>query len=299
MMIKRVLLFFIFLTLISGEVLFARNYQPKAAFLDDTLKIGYPMRFSLSIEYPGEWQIFFPDSSSDFGLFEFYSKTAFKTIVKDSLVIDSVVYEVMSFELDSVQGLALPVFRLHRGDTIELMSNSDSVMLKEYIETLPQELDLKENALLRFIPDIFNKKLFLIITGAILVILILVVILFGKKIKSRWKLYWMTKNHRSFISEFDEVISESRSNPAKEKIEVANARWKNYLSGLEKKPYNTYSTKDFRKHIQNEELLESLKHLDAFVYGGFEEDKLTDRLIVLKHFAEDRFELVKKEVMNA
>ncbi len=299
MTLKRVLILFIFLTLNSGEFLFARSYQPKAAFLDDTLKIGYPMRFALSIEYPGEWQIFFPDSASDFGLFEYYSRTAFKTVVKDSLVIDSVIYELMSFELDSVQGLALPVYRLHRGDTIDLMSNSDSVMLKEYIETLPQELDLKENALLRFIPDIFNKKRFLIVAGVILTLLILVGILFGKKIKSRWKLYWLRKNHRKFIEAFNLVISESRSNPEKEKIEEANARWKNYLSGLEKKPYNTYSTKDFQKHIQDDALLESLKHLDAFIYGGLEEENLIDRLIVLKHFAEDRFELLKKEVMNA
>ncbi len=299
MILKRVLLLFIFLLNFSSEAVFAQKYQTKGQFLDDTLKIGYPMRYALSIEYPSEWQIFFPDSTSDFGIFEYYSKKAFKTSTKDSLSTDSVIYELMSFELDSVQGLALPVFRLYRGDTIELLSNADSIMLKEYIEALPPELDLKENALLRFIPDIFNKKLFLIVAGVILVILALVAILFGKKILGQWKIYRMTKKHKKFLEGFDSVISESKNKADKGKIELANATWKNYLSELEKKPYNTYSTRDFIKHLQNEELVESLKKLDAFVYGGYEEDKLVDRLIFLKHFAEDRFEIVKKEVQNA
>lgn len=297
MMRRSIVAFFGFLMIVT--LVSASDFQPKGVFLNDTLKIGYPSEYALSITYPSHWQIFFPDSSDDYGVFEYYNKRVFNTRSSDTLSTDSVVYEVMSFELDSVQKLALPVYRLHRGDTIEMLSNTDSVMLKEYIETLPPELDLKENALLRFIPDIFNKKLFLIIAGVILGILILIALFFGKKILARWKIYQMTRRHRKFITDFDALIQVSKTKAEKEQIEMANGRWKDYLSDLEQVPYNTYSTRDFLKHIPNEELAESLKNLDAFVYGGYKDDRLVDDLIRLKHFAEDRFEVKKKEVEHA
>jgi hypothetical protein len=298
MMLRRLIIAFLGMC-ISASAAMSRDIQPKAEFLNDTLKIGYPAEFALSITYPSHWQIFFPDSSDDYGIFEYYDKRVFNTRSADTLSTDSVVYQVMSFELDSVQKLALPVYRLFRGDTIEMVSNTDSVMLKEYIETLPPELDLKENALLRFIPDIFNKKLFLIIAAVLLGILLLVALLFGKKILAKWKVYQMTRRHRNFISDLEALIEVSKNSAEKEQIEKANGRWKDYLSDLENVPYNTYSTRDFLRHMSNEELVESLKKLDAFVYGGYSDESLVDDLLNLKHFAEDRFEVKKKEVEHA
>ncbi len=276
-----------------------KEYHLEGKFHEDSIKIGYPVKYSLSIQYPSEWQIFFPDSTFSYNPFEFFSKNTFNTRSNDSLSTDSVVYELMTFELDSIQKITLPVFRLFRGDTIELLSNVDSVALKELIKELPQEMDLKENLLLRFIPNIFNKKLLFIIAGVILVVLALTIILFGKKIINNWKVYRMTKKHRRFIQTFDQDIENSKSKAEKDLIEGLNAKWKNYLSELEKQPYNTYSTRDFIKHLTNEDLIKSLKSLDAFIYGGLEDKTLIDNLIILKHFAEDRFELRKKEVLNA
>ena len=271
----------------------------KGEFLDDTLKIGYPVKYSLSVEYPSKWQVFFPDSSYSFGSFEFYSKTPFKTVSKDTLSLDSVVYELMSFELDSIQKIQIPVFRLLRGDTIEYLSNSDSILLKEYIENLPQELDLKENSEHRFIQDIFNTRLFLISIGVILIILILVAVLFGKRIIARWKVWKMKRRHKKFLEEIDLYIAMNKGDFDKNSIEKAIAIWKDYLTELEKKPYNTYSTKDFISNIENEDLQTSLKSLDAIIYGGISSDKILDYLISLKHFGDDRYEIIKKEVENA
>lgn len=292
---------FYILILAFCNVLQAQNkeYKLEGKFLEDSVKIGYPVKYSLSINYPSEWQIFFPDSSFTYSPFEFFSKNTFDTRSNDSVSTDSVVYELMTFELDSIQKIALPVFRLYRGDTMEMFSNVDSVALKELIKELPQEMDLKENVLLRFIPNIFNKKLLLIVAGVLVVLIALTIILFGKKIMNKWKVYRMTKKHRRFIQTFELDIEKSKNNPDKDLIEGVNANWKNYLSELENQPYNTYSTRDFIRHLTNENLIKSLKSLDAFIYGGMEDKSLIDNLIILKHFAEDRFEIRKKEVLNA
>jgi hypothetical protein len=301
MMARKVL--FVILFSISFQIQSFSQIESKAIvsgeFLDDTLKIGYPVKFALSIQYPSEWQIFFPDSSSFFGSFEYYDKLIFDTKTVDSISTDSVIYEIMSFDLDSIQKLSLPIFRLFRGDTIEMESNVDSIALKELVTVVPQELDLKENSILRFIPDIFNKKLLLIVLGIVIVILGLVGLLFGKKIITKWKVYRMSQRHKKFVEKFELNIEESRNNPEKSRIEIAAGFWKNYLSELESIPYNTFSTKDFINHLKNEQLIISLKKIDAFVYGGYEEEKLTDSLIDLKQFAEDRFEKMKEEVGNA
>ena len=87
-------LFFVYLILFSSLISFAQKYRPEATFLEDSLKIGYPTRLALKIEYPSEWQIFFPDSTSEYSYFEFYSKEAYPSFIRDSLVVDSVVYEL-------------------------------------------------------------------------------------------------------------------------------------------------------------------------------------------------------------
>jgi ABC-type antimicrobial peptide transport system permease subunit len=297
-MIRKILVF-ISISAFLSLGLNAQKAVVKGEFLTDTLKIGYPVEYALSIYYPSEWQIFFPDSSSDYGMFEYYSKRPFYTVSDDSMSLDSVVYELMSFELDSVQKLSLPVYRFHLNDTLEYFANVDSIMLKEYIEVLPQELDLKENALLRFIPDIFNTKLLLILLGVIIAVLLLIGIFFGKKLMAKWKVWRMSKKHNKFLENFDAYIQSVKSELQKETLEDANSNWKDYLSILESKPYNTYSTKDFISHFEDEELAQSLKNIDAYVYGGLESEKLVDNLISLKHFAEERFELKSKEVLDA
>lgn len=294
---KRIVLFITLVFFFQSIDISAQIVNGK--FLNDTLKIGYPVKYSLSIKYPSDWQIFFPDSTHSYGNFEFYSKTPFKTHTTDSISLDSVVYELMSFELDSIQNIQLPVFRLYRGDTLEYLSNNDSIFLKEYIETLPQELDLKENAEHRFIPGIFNTRLLLITIAVILAILILTAVLFGKKIIAKWKIWKMNRRHKKFLEEFDAYISQNRESPDKKSIERSIGVWKDYLTELEKRPYNTYSTKEFISIIDNEDLLKSLKSLDASIYGGFSDEKIVDHLISLKHFGDDRYEFIKKEVENA
>lgn len=278
---------------------FANEPQIHGAFQNDTLKIGYPIEYALSISYPSEWQIFFPDSSYDYSPFEFYSKEVFTTKSNDSLSKDSVVYQLMSFELDSVQKLSLPVYRLHLGDTVELMSNLDSAMLKEYIETLPQDLDLKENSGHWFIPDIFDRKFWLIVAGVIVSTLILIGLVFGKRILKSIKAYFLKRNHQKFIEEFEGRLSDIKTEAKREFAEGANAHWKNYLSELEGIPYNTYSSREFLDKLGDKELIEHLKNLDAFIYGGYKQENLVESMVHLMHYAQDRFEMKRKEVLDA
>ena len=52
----------------------AQNITPKGLFLNDSILIGSPLPYVLSIKYPKELEIVFPDSLHNFSPFELTSK---------------------------------------------------------------------------------------------------------------------------------------------------------------------------------------------------------------------------------
>jgi hypothetical protein len=209
------------------------------------------------------------------------------------------VYELVSFEIDSIQTLKLPVFRFTGNDTLPIYSNEDQVLFQSTIMENPENFDLKENTEFRFIKDLLDKQKLLILLSVIVFLIVLTIILFGKRIKSKWKIYWLRKAFQKFSMTFDGKLGKIDQEKSAQLIEQAVAFWKDYLSSLEGQSYGTYTSSDFERKLKNPELGRCLREIDRLVYGGYTEEKLKDRLIFLKQFAEDRFEIKRKEVMSA
>src|SRR5688500_20239619 len=71
---------------------FSQEVEVKAGFLSESLKIGEQTAFYLTVRYPSDLTVLFPDSTHAFTPFEYQSKEYFLTRTENGVSADSAVY---------------------------------------------------------------------------------------------------------------------------------------------------------------------------------------------------------------
>ena len=182
-MLKKLTLFFCSILIYSLGT--AQNISPQGVFLNDSIQIGEPLPFVLSIKYPKELEIVFPDSLHDFSPFELTRKVYFPTKSDSIISTDSAIYYLTSFEIDTVQKLTLPVYQINEFDSSTLWTTIDSVILNQVVSAIPDSVAMITNTKYIEVPMAFNYPYASIgLIGAIILILVIWFI-FGKTIKNK------------------------------------------------------------------------------------------------------------------
>ena len=242
----------------------------KGYFLKDSIKIGETVPYVLTARYPKDLNVLFPDSTYSFAPFEIESKKYFTTHTENNLSYDSVIYWLSSFEIDSVQRLALPVFVIHQKDCAVVSALPDSIFLQftvaEVLDSVAvDKLPLKTNTTYLDVKWLLNYPILLIIGGVLLVVAVVVWILFRKKIKRYFKVKRLTKNHTTFIEKFGTLINTPEFTYTI--AEQAIVLWKNYMENLIEKPIAKYTSKEIIRLQKDEQLKIALYAVDRMVYG--------------------------------
>ena len=289
-MIRR--LFFLFLLTLSLNS-FAQRIEPDATFHKDSIAIGEEVAYSLWIRYPRERDVIFPDSLYNFSPFEINKRQYFTTRTDSTLSLDSVVYFLSTFEIDTIQYLQLPVYLIDEYDSIELLPALDSIVLKHVVEVIPDSVTVIVNTEYQKVPLAFNYPYF---TAAIIVLLIttlIVFLVFGKKIKQTIQVYWLGRRHKKFIKTFDELIHTDNID-----VEHTLAKWKNYLEKLEQVPYSKLTTKEIYRDTGDEHLRENLDIIDRFIYATKEKPDTKESFEFLLLFADERYHQKISQIKN-
>ena len=268
---------------------------PILSFEKDSFLIGEPIPVSFSLKHSPRQSVVFPDSSFDFTPFEYDHKDVFTTHT-DSLSIDSVVYWLSCFEIEKLQTLKLPVFIYTKLDSIPIYSNTDSIYLTELIPVVSDTLQIKENTIIQEVDTELNYLLFSSAIGIILIILLLFVFLFRKRISDYFKMRRLLKNHEKFIKEFDDKINEYNASNKAESLEALTISWKSYLEKLLDTPFTKLSTKEIKTYISNEEIIEILKEIDGNLFGNI--PMKNTNLSVLKDFAINKYTQITLDLKN-
>ncbi len=279
----------------------AQEIVVRGLFLVDTVKIGEQIPYSLSVHYPSSQQVVFPDSTFSFAPFELEKKQYFPTKTTNQISRDSAVYFLSTFEIDPRQTLALPVFVIHRKDCTAVFPKPDTVFLRQLVGTIPEsveakDLPLKTNADYLSVKWFLNYPLLLLIGGILIVVLIIVWIVFGKRIRKYFKLRRLSRNHIAFLNRFGEHLEKLEREPSSALAEDTLVLWKKYMEGLEDRPYTKLTTKEILKLAVDENLGEALHHIDRVVYAHDRafSTKIFDEL---RTFAQAQF-LRKTEEVN-
>lgn len=266
----------------------------RGGFLSDSLKIGEETAYFLSAHYPSSLHVLFPDSTFQFAPFEYVRRVYFPTRTTEGISVDSTVYYLTTFEIDTLQSLQLPVYVIAGQDCTQYKPAEDHIRLIELVAQVPDSvtaarLPLKANPAYQKVFLEFNYIFWLIITGVVLLIIAVVWAVFGKRIARYLKARRLQKNHIRFIEGYNSTLSQLRSAFSSLTTEKALVQWKRYMEELEARPFTKLTTPETVKLLQNEALGTNLRSVDRAIYGN--NTSVIDSLENLRAFADERYRL--------
>ncbi|MDW3191605.1 MAG: hypothetical protein R8G66_04550 [Cytophagales bacterium] len=292
---------FVWLFLIVGLGQFQVHGQEikiRTGFVEDSLGIGEPVQFWLSASYPAEIEVILPDSAYDFSPFEIVEREFTPTRAEGDMALDSAVYTLQSFEIDLVQYLSVDAYVLNGSDSTVISSNLDSIYFKELVATVNDTTQLKTNLAYREVDGVFNYPLWSFIALGIFVLMILTLIIFGRKIARNFKLKKLRREYEQFSYKIGLQINKLKEEPAPMIAEDALTDWKKYLERLEKVPYSKYTTKEILAYDNNQELKDTLKIIDRTVYGKMEQKDIFKSFQDIEDFTQHRYTMALDRIKN-
>ncbi|MCZ2473378.1 hypothetical protein [Aquirufa ecclesiirivi] len=262
--------------------------QIKGQFLEDSVKIGQQIHYSLSVRHGKNQEIFFPSVNQTFGAFQAVERTYFPTRTDESGSIDSAVYTFQLFRIENQQSLAIPVYLMQEADCTKIYPIKDHVYLKRLVPH-PEKINLDSLyqhvtiAPLQPKTDLKNVVIWglglLIFTGLIYWFL-------GNSLKKWFKLYVLWRKNAEFRRFYQRYIRNIENNQmGLQNLERAFSLWKKYLESLTLKPFTTFTTKEMVDTLENKQLAKALHELDSTIYGGNFSGKTTDSVNMLLEIA--------------
>ncbi len=298
-MFSRILLYILVFILLCLHAT-AQEIVVRGRFLTDTVKIGEQVRYALSTHHTSSQSVVFPDSTYSFAPFEIQDKIYFPTRTRNNISYDSAVYTLSTFEIDSLQSLALPVYLIHPHDCTAVYALPDTVVLKQLVGSIPpsvaaKDLPLKTNADYLNVKWLLNYPLLLIIGGIFIFVLIVTWIIFGKRIRKYFALRRLTKNHFAFLDRFNRNMEKMRKEGSSVAAESILVIWKKYMEGLVSRPYTKLTTKEILRLVRDEKLRAALQRIDRMVYAG-DGTPSKEAFDELRLFSQDQFSKKSEEV---
>ncbi len=279
----------------------AQDVIVRGGFFSDSVAIGEQTRYYLAAKYPSKLNVIFPDSTYDFKPFEFEKKQYFPTETTDSISYDSVVYFLSTFEIDSVQFLGVPVFVIDKADTTTFTATVDNILLSELVQQVPDslpidKLPLKMNTAYQKVSYLFNYPVVIIVIAVLLVGALIVILVFGKRIRKHFKIKRLKRNHQQFIEKYVLHIAEVKQQYSTVATESTLATWKKYMEQLEGWPYTKLTTRETTLLAKDQNLTNHLHAIDKAIYGH--EKAVVQPLEQLHDYANKKFIKKLEEVKH-
>lgn len=265
----------IFLLLFSPEIK-GQEVAVEGYFLQDSAKLGERVGYILKSTYPSDLPVIFPDSMYNYGDFEYLDKQIFTSFSEDSVTLDSAVYWLSNFSLDSVQRFRLPVFEVLKYDSISHFPPPALLSLTLTIDEIPEELSFEENNSYLNIPLAFNYPYLLIGIALTLILFVLAFFIFGKGIRKRWKAYRERKKWRAFLSRWDDSMNSLVKHPGIQEADELLGLWKNYLENLTGLPYKEWTATEISDHLNQPEIVKDFRKIELIIYANRVDDNIRE-----------------------
>lgn len=277
--------------------------QLTGSFMKDSVRIGEIISYSLTCRYPSAMELIYPDSSFNYAPFEFVGKFYYPTRSAAGISLDSAVYLLRTFEVEKEQQLQLPVYVLEKGDTVLVPSAPDAVWLQEMVRAVEAPLPIWIDTALLPIEKRLNYPYLLIGLAAGAGLLFLIWRIFGANILTNYKLYTLKKDHSQFLSRYNVQVERFRRSETLTNMEKAVSLWKNYLTKLEERAINSFTTKEISVYYDEEEdVSTALKLCDRAIYGNIianEAFESSRALSLLQEFAVQRYITIRETTRHA
>lgn len=278
------------LIILSLWSLTAWAQKPHAVFFDDSVTIGKEIRMAMSYLHSGKSDLVFPDSSFDFSPFRYVSSELFGTRTVEGKSLDSVIYTLVTYELDSALFVQPYIKNLQTGEMI--YADSARVHLKFSITGNDiRQPEVKETVNVFHVRKELNLPKISYYVLGFLVVGFLISAFFGDWIRRKYRLWKFGRNHQRFLADFRKMALSPRSISNNER---ALKEWKIYLEELENEPVSTMSTSELGKLYENERLESALKMFDSAIFGGVISEQMPFAYRILQDFVVQRYRQIMK-----
>ena len=270
----------ILICILFSHKIYSQEIDYNIFFKEESVKIGDTITLISTLRYPKNIEIIQPDSSYKFIPFEFLDKIIFESSTSNNFIYDSTIYLLQTFELDSIQSIYLKSYIINTSDSLEILSNNDDILTISLVNE--KNSKIKANTLFERINSIFNLKKYSIITGVIFSILILIYLVFRKKINKYFKIKRIKSETDFFKNEFDTILSSYLNTNDIKFLENLLLKWKRFMEKLSKKPYSSSTSSEISLFNKNIKIIKTLKEIDKCIYS--ENEFITDKnkLIILR-----------------
>ena len=285
-----VLLVFLSFNLVSQEIEF------KISFVEDSIKIGDSITLISTLKYPENIEIVQPDSSYDFGSFDFIGKKIFPSIKKTNSIYDSTFYFLRTFEIDSIQKIKLNSIILNRNDSLNISSNEEYINLVYQVEDMTSIT--KENTVLRTIKSIFNSEKLFTYFLVISFLLLSLYLVFRKRIKKYLGVRGLKKQTKKFNENFSSLLKNYESNNQINDLESLLLLWKRFMEKLTDKPYLSSTTSEISPLLNKKNLITTLQEIDKNLYSNKKEVISSNKLYKLNLEANNTSKREIKKIQN-
>ncbi len=270
----------ILICILFSNNIFSQEIDYNIFFKEESVKIGDSITLISTLKYPKNIEIIQPDSSYKFIPFEFLDKIVFESSSSNNIIFDSTIYILQTFELDSIQSIYLKSYIINTSDSLEILSNTDKIRTISLVNE--KNSKTKTNTLLEKINSIFNSKKFSIITGVIFSVLVLIYLLFRKKINKYFKIKRIKSETDFFKNEFDTILSSYLNTNDIKFLENLLLKWKRFMEKLSKKPYSSSTSSEISLFNKNIKSIKTLKDIDKCIYSENEFIIDKNKLIILR-----------------
>lgn len=244
----------------------------KGFFRGDSIRVGQPVAYVLTAQYPEQFTVLFPDSTYDFKPFEFVRKKIFPTVTRNGFSRDSVIYWLTSFEVNSIQSLTMPVFRVVGADS-SVLETRDSLPFSAMVKQMPpdsidaSQLPLRTDTRYTQVSKRFNYFLTAVIGVGLLLILLILWFLFGKKIQRQFRIRRLTREYNKFVIIFNEHLEDLERSFSSIATEKTLFEWKKYMEHLSRRPFTKLTTRETAIMEKDTQIGEELGSVDRAIYG--------------------------------
>lgn len=287
---KKITFIFLFCSL-KGFCQYKIAQKPVGKFLADTVKIGEVITFSLVYRHDSKQEVFFPDKAFNYQPFELVEKLYFPTKTKNGISLDSALYKLRTFSIDSIQSIALPIFVYTKVDSLSIFCEKESIIRIQEITGLTNNLKLKENSRLLPMKTKINTVYLFLQISLIIIISIIWWIIFGKTVTAQFGIIGLYRKHLEFKNNINKLAKTTN----KVNLENTLIIWKKYMGQLQKKPFNTMTTPEILENIPDENLATALHEIDKSIYGNIVSNQITIAFETLIELAEFYYNLRKKD----
>ena len=278
---------------------FSQEIITKGEFLIDSIDVGKPFFYSLSVLHKPTDEIFFPDTNYNFSPFRILSQKIFNSSTNEKGTLDSAIYQLVSFDVSPKQVIKVPVFVFGRRDCTEVWTATDTVFLKkDDLQVLKNQKELAFDTILFQLGSEFNFSKLLGIIAIVIAVAGSIYWVFGRDIYKQWQLLKLQRRHIEYTRSYNRLLRSARDKGNIKDAEKAIIVWKKYLERLEKKPFATYTTREIMDNMPDEELAEALKNMDGVIYGQAKSMKMEGSLEVLKKGATKIYKNRRRQILD-